>query len=378
MERREFFKSAAIYGVASTLPAALAQAKPVASQIPNEIAKQENGSMNHDVVNQIPLGSSAGTRKGDMLYRTLGRTGEQVSAIGMGGFHIAQARTTENESIRLVRSAIDRGITFMDNSWDYNEVQSEIRMGKALRDGYRQKVFLMTKIDGRTKEVAARQIDTCLERLQTDHIDLVQHHEIIRFDDPDRLFAEGGGNEAVVEAKKAGKIRYIGFTGHKDPHIHLYMLKVAAEHGFRFDTVQMPLNVMDAHFRSFGQMVLPELVKDDIGVLGMKSMGDGVILKSKAVSPMECLHYALSLPTSVVITGIDKPEILDQAFEAAKTFHPMNREQVAQLLAKTKEVAMAGKYELFKTSSHFDSTAKHPDWLGGDVPEVQKLAPPSA
>ena len=327
---------------------------------------------------QIPLTSSAGTRKGDMLYRTLGRTGEQVSAIGMGGFHIAQPGHTEDESIRLVRVAIDRGITFMDNSWDYNEGRSEVRMGKALKDGYRDEVFLMTKIDGRTKEVAARQIETCLERLQTDHIDLVQHHEIIRFDDPDRIFGESGAHEAVLDAKKAGKIRYIGFTGHKDPHVHLYMLKVAAEHGFRFDTVQMPLNVMDAHFRSFAQMVLPELVKQEIGVLGMKAMGDGVILKSKAVSALECLHYALSLPTSVVITGIDKEEVLDQAFEAAKTFAPMNHQQIARLLAKTKEVAMAGKYELFKTSSHFDSTAKHPDWLGGDTPEVQKLAPPSA
>jgi predicted aldo/keto reductase-like oxidoreductase len=277
-----------------------------------------------------------------------------------------------------VRSAIDRGITFMDNSWDYNEGQSEIRMGKALKDGYREKVFLMTKIDGRTKETAARQIETSLERLQTDRIDLVQHHEVIRFDDPNRIFAAEGANEAVLEAKKAGKIRYIGFTGHKDPHIHLYTLQVAAENGFHFDTVQMPLNVMDAHFRSFAQMVLPELVKQEIGVLGMKAMGDGVILKSKAVSPIECLHYALSLPTSVVITGIDKPEILDQACEAVRSFQPMNREQITQLLAKTKEVAMAGKYELFKTSSVFDSTAKHPDWLGGDAPDVQKLAPPAA
>jgi len=329
-------------------------------------------------MHQIPLAQSAGTRKGEMLYRTLGRTGEQVSAIGMGGFHIAKHGLTDEESIRMVRSAVDRGITFLDNSWDYNEGQSEILMGKALKDGYRNKVFLMTKIDGRTKEVAERQIETCLERLQTDHIDLVQHHEIIRFDDPDRIFAESGANEAMVAAQKSGKIRYIGFTGHKDPHIHLYMLKVAMEHGFHFDSVQMPLNVMDAHFRSFGQMVLPELVKQEIGVLGMKSMGDGVILKSKTVSPIECLHYALSLPTSVVITGIDKPEILDQAFEAVKTFQPMNSEQIGQLLAKTKEVAMAGKYELFKTSSHFDSTAKHPDWLGGDATDVRKLAPPSA
>jgi aryl-alcohol dehydrogenase-like predicted oxidoreductase len=365
MKRREFFKAAAICGAASTLPASLGQER--------ENASQENGSMN-----QIPLTTSAGTRKGDMLYRTLGRTGERVSAIGMGGFHLGHTALTDDDSIRLIRAGIDRGITFMDNSWDYNEGQSELRMGKALKDGYRQKVFLMTKIDGRTKEVATRQIETSLERLQTDHIDLVQHHEIIRFDDPDRIFAEGGAQEAVLEAKKAGKIRYIGFTGHKDPHIHLYMLKVAGDYGFHFDTVQMPLNVMDAHFRSFGQMVLPELVKQEIGVLGMKSMGDSVILKSKVVSPIECLHYALSLPTSVVITGIDKPEILDQAFEAVRTFQPMNREQISQLLAKTKQVAMAGKYELFKTSSHFDSTAKHPDWLGGDTPSVQQLAPPSA
>jgi predicted aldo/keto reductase-like oxidoreductase len=366
MKRREFFKAAAICGAAgSTLPRALAQEEPISTK--------ENSAMN-----QIPLTSSPGTRKGEMLYRTLGRTSERVSAIGMGGYHIGNHGLTDDESIRLVRAAVDRGITFMDNSWDYNEGQSEVRMGKALKDGYRQKVFLMTKIDGRTKEAAEGQIETCLERLQTDHIDLVQHHEIIRFDDPDRIFAPGGAMEAVVAAKKAGKIRYIGFTGHKDPHIHLYMLKVAAEHGFRFDTVQMPLNVMDSHFRSFAQTVLPELVKEEIGVLGMKSMGDGVILKSKAVSALECLHYALSLPTSVVITGIDKQEVLDQAFEAAKTFQPMNREQVAQLLAKTKELAMAGKYELFKTSSHFDSTAKHPDWLGGDAPGVQELAPPSA
>ena len=207
----------------------------------------------------IPLTQSAGIRKGDMLYRTLGRTGETVSAIGMGGFHIGQHGLTEDDSIRLMRSAIDRGITFMDNSWDYNEGQSEIRMGKALKDGYREKAFVMTKIDGRTKETAARQIETSLERLQTDRIDLLQHHEVIRFDDPNRIFAEEGANEAVLEAKKAGKIRYIGFTGHKDPHIHLYTLQVAAENGFHFDTVQMPLNVMDAHFRSFGQMVLPEL-----------------------------------------------------------------------------------------------------------------------
>ncbi len=313
-------------------------------------------------MNPIPL-TSPETLSGEMLYRALGRTGERISAIGLGGFHIGKPSLTDDDSIRLIRTAIDRGITFMDDSLDYHEGQSEVRMGKALKDGHRQKVFLMTKIDGRTKETAARQIET-------DHIDLLQHHEVIRFDDPDRIFAEGGATEALVEAQQAGKIRYIGFTGHKDPHVHLYMLKVAADHGFHLDSAQMPLNVMDAHFRSFGQMVLPELVKQQIGVLGMKSMADGVILKSKTVTPIECLHYALSLPTSVVITGIDKREVLDQAFEAVKTFHPMNRGQIARLLAAT-----TGKYEIFKTTSHHDSTAKHPDWLGGDTPAVQKLAP---
>jgi predicted aldo/keto reductase-like oxidoreductase len=302
-------------------------------------------------------------RKGDMPYRTLGRTGEKVSALGLGGYHIGQPRD-EQESLRIIRSAVDGGITFMDNSWDYNDGNSEIRMGKALRDGYRQKVFLMTKIDGRTKQSAASQLDESLRRLQTDHLDLIQFHEIIRMEDPDRVFAPGGALEAVQEAKKAGKVRYIGFTGHKDPMIHLRMLEMADAHQFHFDTVQMPLNVMDAQFRSFEQQVLPVLAKNQIGVLGMKSMGGGIILKSKAVSPIECLHYAMNLPTSTVITGIDSMEILKQAFEAARTFKPMSQEEVSALLAKTTEAATAGKYELFKTTSNFDSTAHNPKWLG--------------
>jgi predicted aldo/keto reductase-like oxidoreductase len=309
-------------------------------------------------------------------YRMLGRTGEKVSLIGMGGFHIGK-EISESEAIQLIRSAIDRGINFMDNSWDYNNGQSEIRMGKALRDGYREKVFLMTKLDGRTKEEATKQLDESLQRLQTDHLDLIQHHEVIRFDDADRIFAEGGAQEAVLEAKKAGKVRYVGFTGHKDPHIHRYMLEVAARHGFRFDTVQMPLNVMDAHFRSFEHLVLPELVEQQIGVLGMKSMGDAIILRSKVVTPTECLHYAMHLPTSVVITGIDKPKLLDQAIEAAKTFKPMSQAAVQALLRKTKQAAADGKFELFKTSQHFDSTAEHPEWLGGESPHVQQLSSPS-
>jgi aryl-alcohol dehydrogenase-like predicted oxidoreductase len=303
------------------------------------------------------------TVRGDMRYRALGRTGEQVSVIGLGGHHIGRQKE-EQESIKIIRTAIDHGITFMDNSWDYHDGGSEVRMGKALQGGYRQKVFLMTKIDGRTKEAAAGQIDQSLKRLQTDHLDLLQHHEVIRLEDPDRIFAEGGAMEAVLAAKKAGKVRFIGFTGHKDPLVHLRMLEVAAKHHFRFDAVQMPLNVMDAHFRSFGRKVLPVLVKEGIGVLGMKSMGDGFILKSKKVTPVECLHYALSLPTSTVITGIDSMEVLRQALEAVKTFRPLRAEQVAALLDRTAEAAPEGRFEPFKTGNGFDGTAQHPEWLG--------------
>jgi aryl-alcohol dehydrogenase-like predicted oxidoreductase len=248
-------------------------------------------------------------------------------------------------------------------------------MGKALRDGYRQKAFLMTKIDGRTKQEASKQIDESLKRLQTDHVDLLQHHEIIRFEDPDRIFAEGGAMEAFLEAKKAGKLRFIGFTGHKDPHVHLYMLHVADQHGFHFDTVQMPLNLMDAHFRSFEKTVLPELVKRQIGVLGMKSIGSGVILKSNTVSALDCLRYSLHLPTSVVITGIDSEEILDQAFEAARSYEQLSEQDVQMLLKKTGEAAANGTFELFKTSAVFDSTAEHPQWLGGEGKRAQELAP---
>ncbi|MEH2353539.1 aldo/keto reductase [Nostoc sp.] len=302
-------------------------------------------------------------KKGEMLYRQLGRTKEQISVIGLGGHHIGRPKD-EQEGINLIRTALDRGINFMDNCWDYHNGGSEIRMGKALQNGYRQKAFLMTKIDGRTKAAAAKQIDESLKRLQTDHIDLLQHHEVIRMEDPDRIFAPGGAMEAVVEAQKAGKIRYIGFTGHKDPLVHLRMLEVANQNNFRFDAVQMPLNVMDAHFRSFEKQVLPRLVQDGIAVLGMKSMGDQNILKSNVVKPLECLHYAMNLPTSTVITGIESMPILNQAFEAVRTFKPMSQEQVRALLNRTRQAALKGQYELFKTTNQFDGTAKNPEWLG--------------
>jgi predicted aldo/keto reductase-like oxidoreductase len=303
------------------------------------------------------------TRRGDMLYHTLGNTGEQVSVLGVGGFHIGKPKD-EKESIQIIRSAIDRGINFMDNSWDYNEGVSEVRMGKALRDGYREKIFLMTKFDGRTKEAAARQLDESLARLQTDHLDLWQFHENIRLEDPDQFFAKGGALEAVTAAKQAGKIRYIGFTGHKDPLVHLRMLELAQKNGFHFDTAQMPINVMDAHFRSFAHRVVPVLMQQNIALLGMKSMGSGFILKSGVVKPIECLHYAMSLPTSVVITGIDSMKILDQALEAVRTFQPLTHSQMTALLDRTRTAAATGSYELFKTSTRFDSTAQHPEWLG--------------
>lgn len=308
-----------------------------------------------------------------MLYRELGSTGERVSAIGLGGWHLSLSHVDESLSTRIVHTAIDRGITFMDNCWDYNDGVSEIRMGKALRNGYRDKVFLMTKIDGRSKQEAAKQLDESLQRLQTNHVDLVQFHEVLRFEDPHRIFDPEGAHAAILEAQQAGKVRYIGFTGHKDPAVHLHMLEVADQHGFRFDTCQMPLNVMDAHYRSFAKLVVPELVKRNIGILGMKSMANGILLRSNTVTPIECLHYALNLPTSVVITGMDSLEILDQAFEAIKTFQPMSDQQVQALLTKTAQAGSRGEFEPFKTSSIFDGTAQHPQWLGEEPERIQQL-----
>lgn len=301
--------------------------------------------------------------KGEVPRRNLGQTGEKVSMVGLGGYHVGSQKD-EQESIRIIRMALDSGINFLDNCWDYNDGQSELRVGKALRDGYRQRAFVMTKIDGRTKKAAAEQIEESLRRLQTDHIDLLQFHEIIRMEDPDRIFAEGGGMEAAVDAQKAGKVRFIGFTGHKSPDIHLKMLETADAHHFHFDTVQMPLNVMDAHYNSFGKKVLPVLVKKGIGVLGMKPMGAGIILRSKTVEPVECLHYAMSLPTSVVITGCDSVKLVEQAVMAAKTFKPLNETQVATLLTKTKDAARNGEFEGYKTTTNFDGTAHNPQWLG--------------
>lgn len=345
MKRRDFLRTASAAGAAPLLAGSLAHSAPAdPAPLPR-----------FDPVNE--------TVRGGMRYRKLGRTGEEVSCIGLGGHHIGRP-ADEAASIALIRSAIDAGITFLDNCWDYHDGRSEVRMGKALQDGYRKKVFLMTKIDGRTKAAAAKQIDQCIQRLQTDMIDLLQHHEMLRMEDADRVFAEGGAQEAVEAAKKAGKVRYVGFTGHKDPLVHLRTLEVAKANGFHFDTAQMPLNVMDAHFRSFARQAVPVLVRDGIGVLGMKSMADGAILKSGTVSAPECLRYALTLPTSVVITGIETPERLKQALDVARDFRPMTEDEVAALLERTRTAAAKGAFERFKTSVQFDGTAQHPEWLG--------------
>ena len=337
MERRDFLKSATAAGIAATTSSSFAQTS-----------------------------ASTPTKRPEapgMIYRELGTTGERVSAIGLGGYHIGK-QSSADESITLIRKAIDNGITFLDNCWDYNDGLSEVRMGQALRDGYRQKSFLMTKMDGRTKDSYNKQLEQSLGRLQTDTIDLVQFHEVIRMEDPDRIFAPNGAIEAAVAAKQAGKIRYIGFTGHKDPTVHLRMLETAQKHSFHFDTVQMPINVMDAHFRSFTKEVIPVALKQGVGVLAMKTFGDHHILDSKTVEPIEALHYGLTQPVSVVITGIDSPTILEQALTAARTFKPLTDTQIAALLARTREAALEGKFELFKTSAQYDGTAHNPQWLG--------------
>jgi aryl-alcohol dehydrogenase-like predicted oxidoreductase len=352
MQRRQFLsRSAAAALVTSNLAA---QGAGISSLEPTPTVP---GSQ--QAAARIPRISDPGVRRGEMLYRPLGATGVEVSVIGLGGAHLGMPQITDAEAVRLIHQAIDRGINFLDNCWDYNDGRSERVVGNALaQGGYRQKAFVMTKIDGRTRQLASDQIDDSLKRLKVDHIDLLQHHEVIRYDDPDRIFNADGAMEAVAAAKRAGKVRFIGFTGHKDPHVHLYMLKVAREHGFHFDTVQMPINVMDAHYRSFAQLVVPTALGERIGVLGMKCFGSGVLMKSPPIadsklSPIECLHYSLNVPVSVQINGINSQKLLDQAFEAVKTFQPMGETQVAAILRKTEQAALHRRVRALQDDSAF-------------------------
>ncbi|MDQ2858070.1 MAG: aldo/keto reductase [Candidatus Eremiobacteraeota bacterium] len=313
----------------------------------------------------MSVSSSVIRAGGEIPKRRLGRTQEHVSLIGMGGFHLGAPHRADTDMIDLMHAGIDRGITFLDNSWDYNSGMSELRMGRALcARGYRDKVFLMTKVDGRTSAAFTQQLEESLARLLTDRLDLVQFHENIRPDDADRIFADGGAFEAALEAKRAGKVRFIGFTGHKSPDYHLHMIELATERGFTFDTVQMPLNIFDAHFESFEKKVVPVAQRLDMGILAMKTFGDKSLLDTGVADPIEMLHYGMNLPTSVVITGIDTPEILDQAVRAATTFAPLGAERVAALLARSAALAQDGAQELYKTTRFFDSTFQNPSWLG--------------
>ena len=319
------------------------------------------------IATALPAGVfAADTSRDGVPYRKLGKTGQDVSAIGLGGHHIG--RCSEDEAIELVRSALDRGVNFLDNCWDYHDGESERRMGKALRDGYRDKAFVMSKIDGRDRRTAMQQIDESLQRLGVDHLDLMQMHEIIRPEDP-RWSFEKGGMAAMLEAKQAGKIRFLGFTGHKSPDLHLSMLEACLEHDYPLDTVQMPLNVMDAHFNSFADLVLPRLVEHGVAPIAMKSVGAGRILKSDTVTVAECHRYALNLPVSTVVVGCEKMKYLDEAIAVAKAFRPLTQQQVADILVKTREASAKGEYEGYKTSHDFDGTHQNPQWLG-DVPEA--------
>lgn len=304
----------------------------------------------------------AGAKTGGVPYRNLGSTGEKVSILGLGGYHLGSAKDDQTAT-RIVRTAIDNGINFMDNSWDYHDGLSQIRMGKALQGGYRTKAFLMSKTDSHSREGILKQIDESLKRMQTDHVDLMQFHEVIRMTDPEQIFASGGALEGMLEAKKTGKLRYIGFTGHKDPKIHLHMLDVARQHAFHFDTVQMPVNVLDEHYDSFTKMVLPRLVEEKIGPLGMKPISAGKALDTKAVSAPECLRFALSMPVSVVITGCENERDIEQALKVAREFTPMSEQEKAALLKKTAQVAANGRFEQYKTTHVHDSTMQHPEWL---------------
>jgi aryl-alcohol dehydrogenase-like predicted oxidoreductase len=313
-------------------------------------------------------GSAAGAvhtsdERGEIPRRPLGSTGVQVSILALGGWHLGHIQDA-GEVTRIVHDAIDAGMNFFDNAWDYHDGRSELLIGNAVR-GRREEVFLMSKVctHGRGKDVALRQLDESLRRLQTDYLDLWQIHECIYENEPDLHFAPGGVIEALDEAKQRGKVRFVGFTGHKHPDIHLRMLA----HGYPFDTVQLPLNCFDATFRSFEQRVLPEIQKREMAALGMKSLGgDGRPVLAGMVTAAEALGYALSLPVAAVVTGIDSREVLLQNLAVARGFTPMTAEQMDALRARVAEPAADGRFELYKTTGRFD----------GDVAREQHGFPP--
>jgi predicted aldo/keto reductase-like oxidoreductase len=347
MERRSFLKHAAV---------AVAGLKTMAGRhLVGQAAL--DGAAAHTPLPAVTTVNGIGRRK-------LGRADAEVSIIGMGGYHIGLASVSEAEAIRVVRRGLDEGINFLDNCWDYNDGVSEERMGKALADGYRQKAFLMTKIDGRTGGSARQQLEQSLLRLKTDHIDLVQIHEVIRMHDPEQAFQPGMVVDVLKQARQEGKIRFIGFTGHKSPEIHQHMIETADKQGFTFDTVQMPVNALDEHYDSFQQKVIPLAQKRGMAILGMKPLANGAILKTNTVTAPEALHYAMSVPVTVTITGCESMANLEQALGVARNFKPMDAQQKMAVLQKTAPVAMAGKFEAYKSSHIYDGTVNNPQWLG--------------
>jgi len=302
--------------------------------------------------------------------RPLGTSGVLVSAIGLGGYHLGDV-PTEREAIRIVHEAVDAGVTFMDNAWEYHDGKSERIMGKALA-GRRDRVFLMTKVctHGRGKAEAMRQLEESLRRLKTDYLDLWQIHECVYYNDPERHFGRDGVADALVQAKRQGKVRFVGFTGHKDPRIHLEML--AQE--FPFDTCQLPLNCFDSSFetRSFERQVLPELLRLGIAPIGMKSLGgDGRQVKQKAITAEEGLRYAMSLPVMTTVSGIDSMRVLRQNLRVARGFKRMTPRQMESLRLRVQEKAADGRFELYKTS------AKHEGPVGREqhgFPDDEELS----
>jgi uncharacterized protein len=289
--------------------------------------------------------------EGTVPKKTLGRTGVQVSALGLGGYHLGSA-TTDQVANEIVAKALDHGIDFFDNAWEYHDGLSEERLGRALK-GKRQSAFLMTKVctHGRDKKLAMRMLEESLRRLQTDHLDLWQIHEVIYESDPDLIFAPGGAAEALLDAKKQGKVRFVGFTGHKDPEIHLKTLA----HDFPFDTVQMPLNCFDSTFRSFETHVLPEATRRGIAVLGMKSLGgSGEMVRHGGITAQQGLRYAMSLPVATTISGIDSMEVLDQNLAVATNFQPFTATELKELRDQCRQFAADGRFELFKMTTKYD------------------------
>jgi predicted aldo/keto reductase-like oxidoreductase len=297
-------------------------------------------------------GRSGQAREADGVpHRPLGKTGAQVSCLGVGGYHLGSIKE-EKESTELVARALDAGVNFFDNCWEYHDGVSEVRLGAALK-GKRDKAFVMTKVctHGRGKDVAMKQLEESLRRLQTDHLDLWQIHEVVYWNDPELIFAPNGAAEALLAAKQQGKVRFVGFTGHKNPAIHLKMLA----HDFPFDTVQMPLNALDATFRSFEQQVLPAAKKRGVAVLGMKSLGgSGEMAVNGAVTPEEGLRYAMSLPVATTISGMDSLAVLEQNLKVALGFQPLGPEKMVTLRERVRALAADGRYELFKTTTKYD------------------------